>query len=95
MVGDRPGVGGVCVGGGSSRDEGVCAVFGGTGKGSGGGTLTDDSLKALRRGWYLGDQSFGTKLLAKMKPEVAEKRRKGSLRGEVARAHGVAEAELD
>ncbi|MBK1829075.1 transposase [Haloferula rosea] len=57
------------------------------------GTLSDDSLKALRRGWYLGEKSFGKKLLAKLKPEVAERRRKGSLRGEAARAHDVAEAE--
>ncbi|MEP4076600.1 hypothetical protein [Haloferula sp.] len=55
--------------------------------------LTDESLKALRRGWYLGEESFGRKLLAKLKPEVAKKRRKGSLRGEAARAHDVAEAE--
>lgn len=57
------------------------------------GVLTDESLKALRRGWYLGEESFGRKLLAKLKPEVAKKRRKGSLRGEAARAHDVAEAE--
>jgi putative transposase len=41
----------------------------------------------------LGEESFGAKLLAKLKPEVAERRRKGSLRGEAARAHDVAEAE--
>jgi REP element-mobilizing transposase RayT len=57
------------------------------------GTLSDESLKALRRGWYLGEESFGDKVLAMLKPEVAERRRKGSLRGEAARAHDVAEAE--
>jgi REP element-mobilizing transposase RayT len=57
------------------------------------GALTDDSLKALRRGWYLGEESFGEKVLAMLKPEVAERRRKGSLRGAAARAHDVAEAE--
>ena len=57
------------------------------------GTLTDESLKALRRGWYLGEESFGEKVLAMLKPEVAERRRKGSLRGAAARAHDAAEAE--
>jgi hypothetical protein len=57
------------------------------------GTLTDESLKALRRGWYLGEEGFGEKVLGMLKPEVAERRRKGSLRGEAARAHDVAEAE--
>jgi hypothetical protein len=52
------------------------------------GTLNDDSLKALRRGWYLGDKTFGKKLLEQLKPEAVEKRRKRSGRG-----HGVAEAE--
>ena len=57
------------------------------------GVLTDESLKALRRGWYLGEESFGEKLVGMLKPEVAERRRKGSVRGEAARAHDVAEAE--
>ena len=42
---------------------------------------------------YLGEESFGDKLLAMLKPEVAERRRKGSLRGAAARAHDVVEAE--
>ena len=59
------------------------------------GVLTDESLKALRRGWYLGEESFGEKLLGMLKPEVAERRRKGSVRGEATRAHDVAEAEAE
>ena len=47
----------------------------------------------MRRGWYLGEESFGEKVLAMLKPEVAERRRKGSLRGAAAHAHDVVEAE--
>ncbi len=57
------------------------------------GALSDDSLKALRRGWYLGDADFGDRLLVMLKPDVTKRRRKGSLRGAAARAHDVAEAE--
>ena len=42
---------------------------------------------------YLGEESFGEKLLGMLKPEVAERRRMGSVRGEAARAHDAAEAE--
>jgi len=57
------------------------------------GTMNDASLKELRRGWYLGEKSFAEKLLGEMAAVIAPKRRKGSVRGEAARAHDEAEAE--
>jgi hypothetical protein len=57
------------------------------------GTLTDESLGELRRGWYLGEESFAEKLLSRLDGSVKAKRRKGSLRGSAARAHDQAEAE--
>lgn len=57
------------------------------------GTMNDASLKELRRGWYLGEKSFAEKLLGEMATVITPKRRKGSVRGEAARAHDVAEAE--
>jgi len=57
------------------------------------GTMNDASLKELRRGWYLGEKSFAEKLLGEMAPVIAPKRKKGSVRGEAARAHDEAEAE--
>jgi len=76
------------------RYEAAGAVYHVMARGEGGKDLfEDDSLKALRRGWYLGEESFGEKVLAMLKPELAERRRRGSLRGAAARAHDVAEAE--
>ena len=57
------------------------------------GTLTDDSLKALRRGWYLGEEGFRDKVLDAMVSGLRAKRRKGSIAGEAARSHDEAEAE--
>lgn len=57
------------------------------------GSLTDESLKELRRGWYLGEESFGRKLLNRIRGEVRQGRSKGSLRGEAARSDDEAEAE--
>ena len=34
------------------------------------GTLTDEALKALRRGWFLGDEGFGKKLAAALKSRI-------------------------
>jgi len=56
-------------------------------------TMNDASLKELRRGWYLGEKGFAEKLLREMGEVIAPKRRKGSVRGEAARAHDEAEAE--
>ncbi len=57
------------------------------------GTLNDESLKALRRGWYLGDKSFAAKVLAAISDQVRPKRKKGSVAGSAARAHDEAEAQ--
>jgi hypothetical protein len=43
-------------------------------------------MKALRRGWYLGDATFGDRLLEMFKKPPAKKRR-------ASEAHGEAEAE--
>jgi len=57
------------------------------------GTLTDGSLKELRRGWYLGDDPFRDKVLDAMAAGLRPKRRRGSVAGGAARAHDEAEAE--
>ena len=57
------------------------------------GALSDESLKELRRGWYLGDDSFGKRLLDAMSPVVRKRRRKGSVTGPAARDHDEAEAD--
>lgn len=57
------------------------------------GTLNDDALQELRRGWYLGDKVFAKKILLETRMSAVPKRRKGSLRGEAAKAHDIAEAE--
>jgi hypothetical protein len=57
------------------------------------GSLTDESLKELRRGWYLGEEAFGKKLLGRLSGKVKKGRVKGSLRGEAVRSHDEAEAE--
>lgn len=57
------------------------------------GSLNDESLKELRRGWYLGEEEFGKKVLREIGGRIAPLRKKGSLRGEAARSHDVAEAE--
>ncbi|GAA5484716.1 hypothetical protein Hsar01_03962 [Haloferula sargassicola] len=55
------------------------------------GTLTDESLKELRRGWYLGGESFGEKVAAAM--GQGKVRRRASVSGGAALAHDEAEAE--
>lgn len=57
------------------------------------GTLTDASLKALRRGWYLGDETFRDRILDAMAGGLRRSRRKGSVMGEAATAHDEVEAE--
>jgi len=55
--------------------------------------VTDDSLKELRRGWYLGEPSFGEKILTLLAADLRPKRKNGSLRGDEAHAHDQSEAE--
>jgi hypothetical protein len=57
------------------------------------GALSDESLKCLRRGWYLGDESFRDRVLDALAGGLRPKRRKGSVTGEAARAHDEAEGE--
>ncbi len=56
--------------------------------------VTDESLAELRRGWYLGEKTFRETILASLSGQAqTEKRRKGSVRGEAAKAYDTAEAE--
>lgn len=57
------------------------------------GALSDESLKSLRRGWYLGDEGFRDRILDAMAAGMRPKRRNGSVTGGAARAHDEAEAE--
>lgn len=57
------------------------------------GTLTDESLEELRRGWYLGDEAFRDRVLDGMASGLRSKRRRGSVAGPAARSHDEAEAE--
>jgi len=57
------------------------------------GALTDEALKELRRGWYLGEESFGKELLERLGGKVRARRRMGSVGGDAARAHDEVEAE--
>ena len=50
-------------------------------------------MKALRRGWYLGDESFRDKLLALAELKGLKGRKKTSHTSEVSRSHGIAQAE--
>ncbi|BCX48085.1 hypothetical protein HAHE_19930 [Haloferula helveola] len=57
------------------------------------GTLNDESLKSLRRGWYLGEEGFGDQLLDVLAGGLRPKRKRGSVTGAGARAHDEREAE--
>jgi hypothetical protein len=56
--------------------------------------VTDASLKELRRGWYLGEETFAKKVLDALSGITGPKRKKGSVAGEAASAHDQNEAEL-
>ena len=57
------------------------------------GGITDAALSELRSGWYLGEKSFGEKILEAIKMPFGVERKKGSVGGEMARAHDEAAAE--
>lgn len=57
------------------------------------GTLTVESLRELRRGWYLGDEGFRDRVLDAMAGGLRVKRRRGSVMGGAATAHDESEAE--
>jgi len=45
------------------------------------GVITDAALSELRRGWYLGEKSFGDKVLEAIKMPLGVARKKGSVGG--------------
>ena len=57
------------------------------------GVVSDEALAELRTGWYLGEKSFADKILARISGAADSGRKKGSVGGQVARAHDEAEAE--
>ena len=54
-----------------------------------GGKIDEKAMKALRRGWYLGEATFGDRLLDMLKKPSGKKSRAS----EAPKAHGEAEAE--
>jgi len=57
------------------------------------GVISDKALSELRNGWYLGEKSFGEKVLEAIKMPFGMDRKKGSVGGEAARAHDEVAAE--
>ncbi len=55
--------------------------------------VTDASLKELRRGWYLGGETFARKVLDALAGTAGPKRKRRAVAGEAARAHDHHEAE--
>jgi putative transposase len=56
------------------------------------GVVSDEALAELRRGWYLGEPTFGEKILEAIKV-VGGSRKKSSVGGGAAKAHDEAEAQ--
>ncbi|GHC40142.1 hypothetical protein [Roseibacillus persicicus] len=56
------------------------------------GTLSPEAMSALRRGWYLGDESFRDRLLAIADTQGLKTRKRTSLTPEILRSHGITEA---
>lgn len=56
------------------------------------GVVSDEALVELRRGWYLGEPTFGEKILEAIKA-VGGLRKKSSVGGGAAKAHDEAEAQ--
>ena len=54
------------------------------------GKIDGEAMKALRRGWYLGEAGFGDRLLAMFVKPPAKSKRPGG----IAKSHGEAQAEL-
>lgn len=57
------------------------------------GELSPEAMKALLRGWYLGDDSFRDKLLSIADSKNLKSRKRTSHNPEVLRSHGLAQAE--
>jgi putative transposase len=60
---------------------------------SDGGKIDEESMAALRRGWYLGEDRFKDKLLGLMEQVRSKARKKDSHAGGAVRAHNESEAE--
>ena len=58
-----------------------------------GGKIDAKALKAIRGGWYLGEEGFKDKLLGLMDKAGAKIRDRGNLAGAAVRAHDEKEAE--
>ena len=58
-----------------------------------GGKFPPEATAALRRGWYLGDESFRDRLLALVEKGGKAMRKRGSHSGRAVAAHGEREAE--
>ena len=61
--------------------------------GNDGGKIDQRAMEALRRGWYLGEESFKDKLLDIVEKAGGLLGKKGSLAGDAVRAHHESEAE--
>lgn len=57
------------------------------------GVVSDKAMAELRRGWCLGEATFGEKVLEAIKAAVGGERKKSSVGGAAAKAHDEAEAE--
>ncbi len=58
-----------------------------------GGAIGETAMEALRRGWYLGDESFKDKLLGMLEKAGVALRGNPSHGGEAVKAHHLSEAE--
>ena len=58
-----------------------------------GGNVDDESMRALRRGWYLGEEGFKDKLLGMLEKARAKIRKRGNHSGGAVAAHNEAAAE--
>lgn len=57
------------------------------------GVVSDAALAELRSGWFLGEKSFGEKVLESIKAPFAPERKRGSIGGDAAKAHDESMAE--
>jgi hypothetical protein len=57
-----------------------------------GGELSPEAMAALRRGWYLGDESFRDRLLGMLEKSSGVLKKKGSHSPDAVQSHGETEA---
>jgi hypothetical protein len=58
-----------------------------------GGDLSDEAMRELRKGWYLGSDTFADRLVNQINPMTSKLIKKGSVSGAVVKAHKEADAE--